>query len=216
MQLETRYARLGPDRIAYQVLGAGPPDLVMTTGNYSHVDLAWEDPGIALFLHTLASFSRLILFDASPMALFFAGTRPERTRALVLANAAAKLLIADDFPIGVRPQPRRRPALPPLAGEVPAHRRQSPDGPGVPARQLRDGRTPHPAPDPGPDPGAAPAGLRVHPHRARALPGRARRGSDDGDGRPRRDPGVAEPLGAFGAVTQDLQELVGGQVTGER
>jgi pimeloyl-ACP methyl ester carboxylesterase len=63
VQLETRYARLGPDRIAYQVLGAGPPDLVMTTGNYSHVDMAWEDPGIALFLRTLASFSRLILFD---------------------------------------------------------------------------------------------------------------------------------------------------------
>jgi class 3 adenylate cyclase len=145
VQLETRYARLGPDRIAYQVLGAGPPDLVMTTGNYSHVDMAWEDPGIALFLRTLASFSRLILFDrrgtgasdplppealppwesyaqdltavldavgseqaallaqldASPMALFFAGTRPERTRALVLANAAAKFLAADDYPIGV-------------------------------------------------------------------------------------------------------------------
>jgi hypothetical protein len=63
VQLETRYARLGPDRIAYQVLGEGPPDLVMTTGNYSHIDMAWEDPGIALFLRTLASFSRLILFD---------------------------------------------------------------------------------------------------------------------------------------------------------
>jgi hypothetical protein len=35
----------------------------MTTGSFGHVDLAWEDPGIALFLHTLASFSRLIMFD---------------------------------------------------------------------------------------------------------------------------------------------------------
>jgi class 3 adenylate cyclase len=145
VQPETRYARLGPDRIAYQVLGEGPPDLVMTTGNYSHVDMVWEDPGIALFLRSLASFSRLILFDrrgtgasdpqpldalppwesyaqdlcavldavgseqaallaqldASPLALFFAGTRPGRTRALVLANAAAKFLAADDYPIGV-------------------------------------------------------------------------------------------------------------------
>ena len=42
---ETRYARLGRDRIAHQVLGEGPPDLVMTTGNYSHVDMVWEDPG---------------------------------------------------------------------------------------------------------------------------------------------------------------------------
>jgi len=63
VQPETRYARLGEDRIAYQVLGEGPPDLVMTTGNYSHVDMVWEDPGIALFLRTLASFSRLIVFD---------------------------------------------------------------------------------------------------------------------------------------------------------
>jgi len=51
VQPETMYARLGRDRIAYQVLGEGPPDLVMTTG--SHVDMAWEDPGIALFLGTL-------------------------------------------------------------------------------------------------------------------------------------------------------------------
>lgn len=148
MQPETKYARVGGDRIAYQVLGAGPPDLVMTTGNYSHVDMVWEDPGIARFLRTLASFSRLIVFDrrgtgasdprplaslppwesyaqdltavldevgseqaallaqldAGPMALFFAGTRPERTRALILANAAAKFQATDDYPIGVRPE----------------------------------------------------------------------------------------------------------------
>jgi pimeloyl-ACP methyl ester carboxylesterase len=145
VQPETRYARLGADRVAYQVLGEGPPDLVMTTGNYSHVDMVWEDPGIALFLRTLASFSRLIVFDrrgtgasdplppgalppweayaqdltavldavgsqqaallaqldASPMALFFAGTRPERTGALILVNAAAKFQADDDYPIGV-------------------------------------------------------------------------------------------------------------------
>ena len=28
MQPETKYARMGQDRIAYQVLGQGPPDLV--------------------------------------------------------------------------------------------------------------------------------------------------------------------------------------------
>jgi pimeloyl-ACP methyl ester carboxylesterase len=63
VQPETKYARLGGDRIAYQVLGHGPPDLVMTTGGFSQIDIVWEDPGIALFLRTLASFSRLILFD---------------------------------------------------------------------------------------------------------------------------------------------------------
>ena len=67
MQPETRYARLGGDRIAYQVIGHGPPDLVLTTGNFSHVDIAWEEPGLALFLRSLASFCRLILFDRRGM-----------------------------------------------------------------------------------------------------------------------------------------------------
>jgi hypothetical protein len=43
VQPETKYARLGGDRIAYQVLGQGPPDLVMTTGGFSQIDIIWED-----------------------------------------------------------------------------------------------------------------------------------------------------------------------------
>jgi class 3 adenylate cyclase len=145
MHPHTQYAWLGDDRIAYQVLGQGPPDLVVTLNSFGHVDVAWEDPGYALFLRTLASFSRLILFDrrgtgasdplplgslppwesygedlsavlnevgseraaimaqldAGPMAIFFAGTRPERTSALILANSSAKYTAAEDYPIGV-------------------------------------------------------------------------------------------------------------------
>ena len=67
MQPETKYARMGQDRIAYQVLGQGPPDLVMTRGGYGHLDTAWEDPGFTLFIRSLASFSRLILFDRRGM-----------------------------------------------------------------------------------------------------------------------------------------------------
>jgi pimeloyl-ACP methyl ester carboxylesterase len=63
MQPETRYARLDGDRIAYQVLGSGPPDLVLARRSYSHIDIAWEDAGTTLFLRRLASFCRLILFD---------------------------------------------------------------------------------------------------------------------------------------------------------
>ena len=63
MQAETRYAQLGRDRIAYQVIGQGPPDLVMTTASFGGIDVAWEDPGLALFYRTLASFSRLILLN---------------------------------------------------------------------------------------------------------------------------------------------------------
>jgi pimeloyl-ACP methyl ester carboxylesterase len=104
-----------------------------------------EDPGITLFLRTLASFCRLILFDrrgtgpsdplpldplppwesyaeelaavldevgsersaimaeldAGPTALLFAGTRPERTGALVLVHTSARFVAASDYPIGV-------------------------------------------------------------------------------------------------------------------
>ena len=56
MQPETQYARLGPDRIAYQVLGDGPPDLVLAPGSFGNVDIVWEDPGFALFCRMLASF----------------------------------------------------------------------------------------------------------------------------------------------------------------
>ena len=39
--------------------------------------------------------------QAGSLALFFAGTRPERTSALVLVDATARYLAADDYPIGV-------------------------------------------------------------------------------------------------------------------
>jgi len=60
---ETRYARSGKVSIAYQVLGAGPPDLVFVPGVISNVEYAWEVPALADWLRSLASFSRLIWFD---------------------------------------------------------------------------------------------------------------------------------------------------------
>ena len=39
--------------------------------------------------------------DGGPLALFFAGTRPDRTGALILANTAARFVAADDYPIGI-------------------------------------------------------------------------------------------------------------------
>jgi pimeloyl-ACP methyl ester carboxylesterase len=59
----TKFAKLGNDRVGYQVLGQGPVDLVFLTGMSSHIDLRWEEPLNEYFLHRLASFSRVILFD---------------------------------------------------------------------------------------------------------------------------------------------------------
>ena len=60
---QTRYARSGKVNIAYQVTGEGPLDLIYVPGWVSHVELRWEEPDHARFLHRLASFSRLITFD---------------------------------------------------------------------------------------------------------------------------------------------------------
>lgn len=60
---ETRYALLGDDRIAYQVAGEGPMDVVITFGSFSNIDMMWEELSGARFLGRVASFSRLIMFD---------------------------------------------------------------------------------------------------------------------------------------------------------
>jgi class 3 adenylate cyclase len=61
---ETRYARNGAIHLAYQVLGTGPPNLlVVQSGPNSHVDCNWMEPSLARFMRRLASFSRLIMYD---------------------------------------------------------------------------------------------------------------------------------------------------------
>jgi class 3 adenylate cyclase len=60
---ETRYVKSGDVSIAYQVTGDGPVDLVLVAGFVSHLEIDWDEPGHAHFLHRLASFSRLIRFD---------------------------------------------------------------------------------------------------------------------------------------------------------
>lgn len=131
--IETRYARSGDVRIAYQVVGQGSFDLVFVPGFISNLDLHWEDEGYSRLLKRLSAFSRLILFDkrgtglsdrvdshhlptletrmddvravmdaagsgraallgaseGAPMAMLFAATYPERTRALVLYGGYA-------------------------------------------------------------------------------------------------------------------------------
>jgi pimeloyl-ACP methyl ester carboxylesterase/class 3 adenylate cyclase len=63
MTPDVHYAKSGEVHIAYQILGAGPCDLVLVPGWVSNIDVFWEEPGLARFLNRLASFTRLILFD---------------------------------------------------------------------------------------------------------------------------------------------------------
>ncbi len=141
----TGYACLGTDRIAYEIFGSGPLDLVLTAGSFGAFDTDWEDPLAELFFRRLASIARVIRFDrrgtggsdplpldalppwesfveeldcvmtevgsertaimtsydAGPMGMLFAATKPERTAALILVNTSAKYVAADDYPQGV-------------------------------------------------------------------------------------------------------------------
>jgi class 3 adenylate cyclase len=141
---ETRYAGVDKERVAYQIVGEGPPDLIVSAGTYGSIDLDWDDPMVASMYRRMAGFSRVIrfdrrgsgasdplpldalpswesyidevvavmdaavsqraaimgIFDAGPMATLFAATKPDRTVALILANTSARILAAEDYPLG--------------------------------------------------------------------------------------------------------------------
>jgi class 3 adenylate cyclase len=59
----TRYATNGEVSLAYQVFGAGPLDLLLTTGWVPSMDSAWDEPAYCQFLGRLGAFSRVILWD---------------------------------------------------------------------------------------------------------------------------------------------------------
>ncbi len=74
-QPETRFTNVGDDRVAYQVFGDGPHDLVASGGQWSNIDIEWENPTVARFYRRLASFSRLIRFD--PRGSGLSDARPD-------------------------------------------------------------------------------------------------------------------------------------------
>lgn len=60
---EVRYAHTKGGSIAYQVFGEGPPDIVVTPGFVSHLDLQWTMPSYTRFFEMLSSIGRVIIFD---------------------------------------------------------------------------------------------------------------------------------------------------------
>lgn len=141
MNPETRYAKRGEAHVAYQVVGDGPIDFLLTDAWFSQVEIRWELPAWARLLNRLAKIGRVIIFDrlgtglsdpvpltalptleewmddvravldaaasdravligafdAGPMAILFAATHPDRTKALVLANTYARFARAPDY-----------------------------------------------------------------------------------------------------------------------
>ncbi len=60
---ETKYARLSDLHLAYQVLGEGPPDILLLDQWFGHMEAQWDVRPLAALRERLASFGRLIMFD---------------------------------------------------------------------------------------------------------------------------------------------------------
>jgi class 3 adenylate cyclase len=63
VQPTTKYVSVDGARVAYQVFGDGPPTILVSSGSFSHTDVVWEDPAVALFYERLGSFARVIRYD---------------------------------------------------------------------------------------------------------------------------------------------------------
>lgn len=99
---DVSYARSGDVRIAYQVLGDGPVDLVLVHGWVCTFQPGWEYPKLAAFYRRLASMGRLILFDkrgtglsdrVSPERLPDLETRMDDVRAVLDAVDSRRAVI---------------------------------------------------------------------------------------------------------------------------
>src|SRR6516225_515821 len=117
---QTRYAQSSGAKIAFQVSGTGPPDLVMVHGLVSHLDLQWQQTGYRRFVRALERGGRLIRLDKRGTGLSdpCAGlpTAEERARdvAAVMSAARSSRAVLSGLSDGGRrsPSPRPIPAEP--------------------------------------------------------------------------------------------------------
>jgi DNA-binding SARP family transcriptional activator/pimeloyl-ACP methyl ester carboxylesterase len=113
VEAEVGFARSGDVRIAYQVVGDGPVDLVLVNGWVCSFQPGWENPKLAGFYRRLASMGRLILFDkrgtglsdrVSPERLPDLETRMDDVRAVldsVGSERAVLLGISEGGPMSI-------------------------------------------------------------------------------------------------------------------
>lgn len=69
MLADTRYAPADGGAIAYQRFGNGPIEVVIANGFPGHVELGWEQPGMARLLHRMATFATVTVFDRRGVGL---------------------------------------------------------------------------------------------------------------------------------------------------
>jgi class 3 adenylate cyclase len=143
-----QFTESGSGQVAYQVIGNGPIDILVFSTAVLPIESMDEEPMLARFHRRLASFGRLIRFDARGIGLSdpitevggsivdlwadnaasvldaagskraavlaprdasvygirLAATTPDRVASLVIINGTARLVRAEDYPVGV-PEP---------------------------------------------------------------------------------------------------------------
>jgi class 3 adenylate cyclase len=66
---QTSYAWNGGTALAYQIVGASGPDLLLVPGSVSHLEVLWDEPRVNRFLTRFAGFCRLIIMDPRGLGL---------------------------------------------------------------------------------------------------------------------------------------------------
>jgi class 3 adenylate cyclase len=66
---QTSYAWNDGTALAYQVVGASGPDLLLVPGSVSHLEVLWDEPRVHRFLTRCARFCRLIIMDPRGLGL---------------------------------------------------------------------------------------------------------------------------------------------------
>jgi hypothetical protein len=58
-----QFAETPEGRVAYQVVGSGPIDVLWNGTPRGNLDAIWEHPPLERFVRRIASYSRLIMFN---------------------------------------------------------------------------------------------------------------------------------------------------------
>lgn len=96
---ETGFAMTPRGRVAYRMSGAGPRDVVMSPGFWSHMELIREDPGHVRFRKRMQSFSRYVGFDSLGTGLSDRRESGSATEAWIESCAAVLDAVCSPAPV---------------------------------------------------------------------------------------------------------------------
>jgi class 3 adenylate cyclase len=99
--VEVEFAVRDGTRIAYEVFGRGPIDLVVVTGGRFPIDLMWDLPQLAEFMDALGKVARVIAFDRTGAGA--SDPMPTTDGAAQLENTAADVFAVLDAAGSERP-----------------------------------------------------------------------------------------------------------------